>query len=152
MSIRIILVLLLILPWLTLFFMKKESIKRFMPVTIFSMLIMSIVFQIAYTYKWWVIYQYVVPWGYLVDVSFAYGIFAVGTLWIFRLTSHRFRLYVLTNLVMDALFAFVVFPLLRILHVATVKNIEYWQYFLVIFGLSFLLYGYHKWQETIFQT
>lgn len=50
-----------------------------MPVTIFTSLLMTIIFQIAYTYKWWTIQEQIVPWGFMIDVSFAYGIFTVGT-------------------------------------------------------------------------
>lgn len=150
MSVKTLQLILLTAPWFSLFFLDKNTIKRYMPTTIFTALLMTILFQIAYAYGWWEIHQSIVPWGYMIDASFAYGVFAVGTFWIFYLTSHRFALYVLSNLVMDALFSFTVFPLLTRIGIATLKNITAWQYFFVIFGLSFVIYGYHKWQEKIF--
>jgi hypothetical protein len=56
---KIILFVTFLLPWLSLFFASKETIKTYMPVTIFTSLLMTIIFQIAYTYEWWVIYQYI---------------------------------------------------------------------------------------------
>jgi hypothetical protein len=93
MNAKVILFIAFLFPRLSLFFISSKTIKRFMPVTIFTCLLMTIIFEIAYTYKWWVIHQYIVPWGYMIDVSFGYGIFTVGTFWIFRLASHKFVLY-----------------------------------------------------------
>lgn len=141
----------LLLPWFTLFFATSDSRKKYMPVTIFTSLLMTIIFQIAYTYKWWVIHEQIVPWGYMIDVGFAYGVFAVGTFWIFKLTSHKFILFVIVNLIMDALMAYLVLPLLGKLEIAEYKNISPTHYLVVIFTLSFIIYGYHKWQEKIFK-
>lgn len=81
MGIRMLLYLLLFLPWITLGLANKQTIKRYMPVTIFSSFLMTILFQVAYQYDWWTIHKYIVPWEYMIDVSFAYGVFAVGTFW-----------------------------------------------------------------------
>lgn len=48
--------------------------------------------------------------------------------------------------------AFIVLPLLNVLGIATYKNILPWQYFLVIFVLSFIIYIYHKWQQRIYKS
>ncbi|MFD2761625.1 hypothetical protein ACFSUO_11745 [Lentibacillus juripiscarius] len=149
---KIIMFAILILPWFTWFFTSPETRKKYMPVTIFTSLLMTIIFQIAYTYKWWIIHEQIVPWGYMIDVSFVYGIFSVGTFWIFRLTSHKFILYTAVNLIMDAFMAFVTLPLLGVLGIATYENMSPWQYFLVMFGLSFVIYGYHKWQQKIYKS
>ncbi len=150
MTMRIILFIGFLLPWLTLFFAKPDTIRRFMPVTIFTCLLMTIVFQIAYTYDWWVIHEYIVPWGYMIDVSFAYGVFAVGTFWIFRFTYHSFPKFIATNFIMDAFMCYAALPLLDVMGIANYKNITPWQYLLVIFGISFIIYFYHNWQEKIF--
>ncbi|GGJ77858.1 hypothetical protein [Virgibacillus salexigens] len=149
---KIILFAALVLPWFTLPLTSSQKRKKYMPVTIFTSLLMTIIFQIAYTYKWWIIHEQIVPWGYMIDVSFAYGIFAVGTFWIFRFTSHKFLLYIVVNLMLDAFMAYITLPLLGILGVATYKNISPWQYFLVMFGLSFIIYIYHKWQQKKYIT
>jgi len=149
---KIILFAALILPWFTLLFTNPRTRKKYMPVTIFTSLLMTIIFQIAYTYKWWIIYEQIVPWGYMIDVSFAYGIFSVGTFWIFKWTSHKFMLYTIVNLIMDVIMAFITLPILSVLGIATYKNISPWQYFLVMFGLSFVIYGYQKWQQKIYNS
>lgn len=147
---KILLIATFVIPWLTLFFSNKSTVKRYMPVTIFTSLLMTIIFEIAYQYKWWIIHEYLVPWGYMIDIGFAYGIFAIGTFWIFVLASHKFWIYFLANLGMDLFMAFAGMKLLDVFGVATLKNIEAWQYFLVMFGISLVIYGYHLWQRKIF--
>lgn len=148
--IQLIMLVGLILPWLSLIFMDRVSIKRFFPVAIFTSLIMTIIFEIAYTYNWWDIHKKIVPWGTITDVTFAYGLFAIGTMWIFYFTYHRFRIYVITNLIFDALMAYGGLWILDVLGIATLRNISSTQYFLVMFLVSFLIYGYQRWQEKIF--
>ncbi|MCP1161278.1 hypothetical protein [Bacillus infantis] len=150
MTARIILFVISLLPWISLFFVSKKTIKRYMPVTIFTSFLMTIIFQIAYTYKWWVIYEYIVPWGYMIDVSFAYGVFAVGTFWIFILTSHNLKLYLIVNLIMDVVMCYITLPFLNKMGIAEYKNISPWQYLLVIYGLSLMIFVYHNWQKQIF--
>lgn len=150
--IHLIMLAALIVPWFTLFFTGPEERKRYMPVTIFTSLLMTIIFQIAYTYEWWILHEQIVPWGYMIDVSFVYGIFAIGTFWIFRFTSHNFLLFIIVNIIMDAFMAFIALPFLNVLGIATYENISPWQYFLVIFAVSFIIYMYHKWQQKIFRS
>ncbi|WP_166244342.1 hypothetical protein [Paenibacillus turpanensis] len=147
---QIILYVLLFGPWISLFWAKKGSVRRYMPVTIFTSFLMTIVFQIAYTYDWWTIHSYIVPWGYMIDVSFAYGLFAVGTFWVFYFTSQRFWLYSLTNLALDSFFCFVGFPGLQYFGIASLNNITTWQYLIVIYAVSMIIYVYHRWQSKIF--
>ncbi|WP_431801279.1 hypothetical protein [Halobacillus andaensis] len=151
MTVEMIMYAALILPWFTLLLASSEVRRKYMPVTIFTALLMTIIFQVAYTYKWWVIYKQIVPWGYMIDVSFAYGVFLIGTFWIFRFTSHKFLLYMVVNLALDAIMAFITLPLLGVLGIAVYKNISAWQYFLVMYGLSFIIYGYHRWQQKIYK-
>lgn len=45
MTARVLLLIAFILPWLSLFFLRKETTKRYMPVVILTALIMTIVFK-----------------------------------------------------------------------------------------------------------
>jgi hypothetical protein len=150
---KVLLWMALILPWFTLMFLNKNSIKRYMPVTVFTCLLVTIIYEIGYTYRLWTIQQPIVSWGHITDPSFAYGVLAVGTLWVFYLTSHKFWVYVVTNTVMDAFFSFVavayILPLLRI---ANYDRAQPWQLFIITFGLSFVAYGYYLWQQGLFKS
>ncbi len=151
MFIKVLLWMILILPWLTLIFIKKSTIKRFMPVTILTALITTILFEIAYTYKWWILHIDILPWGYITNTAFTYGGYAIATLWIFYLTSHKFWIFIITELVVNAFWAFIGLHWIidKALGIASF-NIRPWQWFLIEIAVVLILYAYHQWQKKIF--
>ncbi|WP_052486944.1 hypothetical protein [Gordoniibacillus kamchatkensis] len=139
----------LVVPWISLFVLKPASIRRFMPVSIFAALIVTIVFEIAHAFRWWTILDkaIIVPWGYITNTAYTYGFFLIGTLWIFKFTYRRFWLYMLTNLVIDGVFQFGLDPLFARAGFYRFENITHWQTFLIMIGVAVLLYLYQMWQE-----
>lgn len=139
----------LVVPWLSLFVLRTASIRRFIPVSILAALIVTIVFEMAHAYHWWTIFgkATIVPWGYITNTSFTYGLFLVGTLWIFKLTYFNFWFYMVTNLAIDAVFIFVIDPIFVRMGFYRLDNITHFQIFLIMTGISLLLYLYQKWQE-----
>ncbi|MDQ0858780.1 hypothetical protein [Bacillus sp. V2I10] len=73
----------------------------------------------------------------------AYGLFSVGTMWIFILTYKYFLHYITANIIMDAFLCFIGLSLLTRLGIATFK-IGFWLYFLIVFTISFIIYSYQK--------
>lgn len=142
----------LFIPWLTLIFLRKETVKRYFPVSVFTSLLVTVVFEIAYALDWWKLTASVVPWGNITNVPFVYGVFFIGTLWIFHLTFRRFWLYMLTNLVIDALQIFVASRFLFEGWIYDLHKINEFQVFLIMTGLSLVIYVYQIWQEGILQT
>lgn len=141
----------LVLPWLSLFFMKRNSIYRYMPVAIFAALLLTIVSEIAYTYKLWLIKTSIVPWGYVTGVSFTFGVFMVGMLWVCHFTFGRIWLYVTVNLVLDLFFSYVTIPLAERLGIWELVRVNNFQIFLIMTGLSFIVYPYQLWQERAYR-
>jgi hypothetical protein len=121
-----------VLPWLSLFLMKKKSIYRYMPVCIFSALLVTIVYEIGYTYKWWILKDAIVPWGHVTNTAFAYGVFLVGTMWVFHFTFGRFWLYVVANLLLDAFYAFVFHRIEEKLGIADLINVKHYHILLLM--------------------
>ncbi|MCA0753528.1 hypothetical protein KP806_00575 [Paenibacillus sp. N4] len=140
----------LLLPWPTLLFLGKKSVKRYMPVAVFVSLLVTILFEVAHSLKWWVLIDQIVPWGYITNVSFVYGIFLVGTIWIFHYTYRNFWLYLLVNAVIDGLFMFVLSNFFEG-RIYNLVNFNQFQVFLLMVGLSLVIYGYQKWQEEVFK-
>ncbi|CAM3540629.1 hypothetical protein [Marinicrinis lubricantis] len=139
----------LVIPWISLFFLKPASIRRFMPVSILGALLVTIVFEIAHAFHWWTLMDkaIIVPWGYITNTAYVYGFFLIGTLWIFKLTYHRFWLFVLANLLVDGGFQFGLDPLFERAGFYQLERISHWQTFLVMSGIALLLYLYQMWQE-----
>lgn len=143
--------LMLFLPWLTLFAARRGSVKRMMPSVVFTSLLVTILSIIGYEFKWWIIHKYIVPWGEIVDISFVYGIFAVGTFWIFYFTGRSFWLFILVNVVVDALFSFGILPIMERIGIVTVR-IPLWQTFLLDIAMMLIIYVYHRWQTAVANT
>lgn len=141
----------LIVPWLTLFFMKKEGIKRYMPIAIFSALMVTITYEIAFRYKWWIILESIVPWGYVTNVSYAYGAFFIGTMWIFYFTFKKFWLYLITNIIVDGIDAFFITSLIEGRKIIHYVNISKLNIFILMVAQSFILYAYQVWHEKTFK-
>ncbi len=138
-----------IVPWFSLLFLKKDVLKRYMPVAVFTSLLVTIVFEIAHALRWWEMKEWIVPWGSITNVSFVYGLFIVGTIWIFYFTFRSFWLFLATNVAVDALQAFV-FDGLFEGRVYRLIRINDFQVFLLMIGISFVIYAYQKWQEGVF--
>ena len=86
----------------------------------------------------------------MIDISFAVRNLCCGHVLDFVLAANNFRIFLIVNLIMDAFLCFVVLGLLERLGVTTLVNIHKWQYFIVTFILSLIIYVYHLWQEKFF--
>lgn len=133
----------LIAPWLTLFLMKKEDVKRFMPLALFTLTIIVIVIQMGITTGLWVIRETTFP---LVSIpTYVYGVYPVGAMWIFIFTYGRFWKYLITELVVNSLLVIFGLPWLDnrgilVFHTPLIT-------FFIVTGVGMLLYIYQMWQE-----
>ncbi|MEI5907939.1 hypothetical protein WAK64_12825 [Bacillus spongiae] len=142
--------LMLILPWLTLFFLNQRSIKRFMPVAIFASLLVTMVFEMGYVFNWWVVDEVIVPWGHITSFPLTYGVFIPGTIWIFRFTFDKsFFVYILTNAITDAAYAFIGLKILISFGIYELKGMGHFGIFIIMMILALIIYVYQKWQDKI---
>lgn len=148
---NLVLWLVLIVPWFTLFLMKKEDIKRYMPVAILTSLSMILYNVVAYNQQHWIIKVSIIPWLKPLFVSGVLGGFMVITIWIFYFTYGKFWLYLATNIVLDFMFA--VYPLhywfQEKLGIYQLVNITPWGRFIFFVCLSVITYGYYTWQKEV---
>ena len=137
----------LIVPWLTLFLMKREDIKRYMPVGLFAALTGAIIGEFGSTLQFWGIGETVFPFKH--TPLFAYGAIPVAAMWVFKFTYGRFWTFVVTNAILDIGFAYVVFPWLVSIGVFSFLRSSLVVY-LINWGHQMILYGYQMWQDDIF--
>ncbi|HEX9061211.1 MAG TPA: hypothetical protein VF941_13605 [Clostridia bacterium] len=131
---------LFILPWLTLFFINRKDLKRFMPATLFTALTSGIILQVGYSTNLW----------YFREASFPlimYGLLPIASLWVIRFTYSSFRIYMVTNAILDLVFAFVIIPCFGRVGVFGVWNWTSVSVYIINLIHSFLIYVYQKWQE-----
>jgi hypothetical protein len=114
----------LIIPWLTVPFIRKQSFFRFLPVASFIGLILSTFSAIANKKEWWVTKVPLFS-GIPIDFPFIFGPYFVGTLWVFKLAFGNFSKYMLTNIALDLINAFPLFYLLDKVGVVKFKKMKY---------------------------
>ena len=134
----------IMLPWFTLFFMKKEDIKRFMPAALFTVVSSTIIYESGIAFKMWSTRETAYPLYQMLPSI--YGLFPVLSMWVFKFTFDRFWSYLTTNAVLDIMWAYVLFPWF-----VTSGILEFLKSRIYVFILTvchaILVYGYQMWQE-----
>jgi hypothetical protein len=147
---KIILWLMLIIPWASLFFIKKHSLRRFMPVGILASLLVTIVFEMGYVFDWWVVHKEIMPWGNITSFPLTYGVFLVGTIWIFHFTFEKsLWVYIITNALIDAIYAFIGLNILISFEIYELKNMRNFGIFILMLIIAVIIYLYQRWQDKI---
>lgn len=141
----------LLLPWLTLFFADRHSLKRYAPVVILTTLMVTITMLVGSTAGLWTIHKSVADWGHSVDISFAFGVLPVATFWIFYWTYRRFWVFAAVNAALDLFLPSGNFYVLEKLGIASFHLSWLVRLSLVLlsFGQALLLFVYQRWQEGI---
>lgn len=148
MSNQTILAAVFILSWLTLLFMKKEDIKRFMPVGLFATVTSAMILEAGITFGWWVYPVKLYPFQ---NVPYLYGPIPVSTMWILKFTYGRFWLYVGVDFLLN-LFYTLVFEsyFLGNRGVIQFQNVSPMLDVFMTSALGVIIYAYQIWQEGIF--
>jgi hypothetical protein len=129
-----------ILAWLTVYFMPKKSVKKYIPVTIFTTLITVTVTFIGNQYDFWGVKGSSKKrmWNLLSILSY----FSLGCLWIFHLTFGKFMLYIFVNLLNNLVYTIGIIPLLEKLNFIKYVKFTRIHHFLVTMFYTLLIYGY----------
>ncbi len=137
-----------ILPWVTLFFMKKEDVKRYMPVGLFAVFTSAIILEMGVTLKWWVYYETAYP---LRNISYLYGAIPVFTMWIFKFTYGRFWLFLCSDLILNIFYTYVFeYYFLGRRNIIEFLNMSPMLDVIATTILGVIIYGFQMWQEEIF--
>lgn len=141
--------LLFVLPWLSLFFLGGSQLRRFMPVALFVTVINTLIYQAAYHYNWWR-ESGLFEWDKISSIHWVYSAYLAATIWIFRFTFGKFWVYLVVNIVLDGLYSFLWYPILRKLGMESGEMSNFTSY-LIMIGVSLIIYLYQMWQEKIFE-
>lgn len=145
MSNQIILWFTIILPWFTLFLMRKEDVKRLMPVGLFSSLISIIAVEVGQNLGWFVFGETAFP---LKSPAYIFGLNIVVTMWIFYFFYGRFWMYLIVDAALNVVFIYLFHVyLLGRMGVFHEVGITPWENVLITTAFGILTYGYQVWQE-----
>lgn len=105
MSNQTLLGLVLILPWLTLFFMRKDEIKRFMPVALFTIITANIITEVGETFNLWVVKETIFPLSH--TLTYELSLVPVLTMWLFKFTYGRFWRFIFADAIINIGFIYI---------------------------------------------
>ncbi|WP_188455309.1 hypothetical protein [Virgibacillus oceani] len=137
----IIRICLVVISWSSLLLLPKKVINKFLPVSIFTSALVLIVCALSLKYKFWVVKGKLATQVFH-DLSFVFGPFFAGTIWIFHLTFGRFTRYILINVFMNAALAVPLSKVFEKLKVSKLKNFKSYHLFFTYMTYALIIYGY----------
>ncbi|MBM7703030.1 hypothetical protein [Metabacillus iocasae] len=145
---QLILWALFLAPWLLIIPLNTERVKRFVPVGLFSTVLITIVYQLGERYEWWVLKENLF---FLTNMTpSVYGLFIVMTIIVFYFTYPSFWLYLIANIILDVLQVVILGKLLDQVNLYELKSMPAYGIFLIALLISLINYLFQKWQDTAF--
>lgn len=134
---------LLIISWVSIIFLPKKSLKKYLPITMFTSILTAGICVLATPYKWWIVEG---GWKNKIFnmVSFVLGPFFVGTLWVFHFTFGQFYRYFVLNVVMDLMFSFPLNYFFQKAKLYKLVNFKPKHIFFTFISFSFIIYWYEN--------
>ena len=138
---RIVNIVTVLLPWLTLPILGLRNIKRFLPASILIGLLHILHAQYGKKQSWWVFYNK--PKSFLFgDFPYHIGPFFTMSMWSLKWTYGNFKWFILLNGIGHAIYSYLITYLARYFRYFTLVRINNFQLFLFFFSKAFLLYGF----------
>lgn len=135
------------IPWLSLFFMKKKEVKRWLPVTLFAVVLTTIIHDIGTTLGFWATRESTFPFYQM--LPYYYGFMPVLTIWVFKFTYRRFGMYFITNLILDIGFNFFLLNYFLPSRGIMDFNISPVLSLPITLTHAIVIYGYQLWQDSM---
>lgn len=136
------------IPWLSIFFMKKEEVKRWMPVAMFAVVLTTIIHDVGTTLGFWATQQSTFPFYQM--IPYYYGTMPILTIWVFKFTYGHLGLYFATNTILDIGFNFFLLNYFLPSRGIFEFNISPFPSVLITLMHAVVIYGYQIWQDDIF--
>lgn len=138
---NLIRIVVLIISWISVIFLPKSAFRKYLPVSIFCSLLVICGCFFSYRYKWRRVKGGIAELIFH-DLSFIFGPFFAGTIWIFHLSFGNFKRYILLNLISNLSFSYPLTYLFEKLNVYKLVNFKRIHLFLYYYVFAFIIYGY----------
>lgn len=143
---KIILIIMLIFPWITLPLLGKETIKRFFLAALFISLVVRVESIVARKRKWWWFFEKIHP-NLSGEFPLIWGPFFIGSMWILKFTYGKLITYIITNLTIDTLFTYPLISILKKQGVGSLVRLKKYQLSILFFFKSLILYAFQFLRE-----
>jgi uncharacterized membrane protein len=138
-----------IVPWLTLFFMKGKEVKHYIASGLLSIVLTTIVHDVGVSLGFWVVRETTFPFNEM--MPYFYGTMPIITMWILKYTFGHFWKYMVTNIVLDLGFAFIIldyfYPVTGVYGLVGITPIPTASIALL---LAVIIYPFQMWQDDKF--
>jgi hypothetical protein len=139
---------LILIPWLSLLFIGKRSIKRYSVAGVFIAMFEMINHLYARNRKWWEFYDK--PKSFIRDeLPFDMGPYFPMSLWFLKFSYGNFKKYVLINVIANGIFAFLFLPFLKKIKIVRLNRLNYFQFFIYIHYKAYILYAVQYFYEKV---
>ncbi|MCH6269648.1 hypothetical protein [Neobacillus citreus] len=132
---------LLILPWLTVPLLGRNSLKKYLPATIFMSTFTKAIDLFGEKKKWWRFFKGIPP---LDSMNFFnFGPYFVSSLWILKLTYRKFPIYLISNTILHICFIYLGgIKLVNRNKIFTLEKLTKFQYLIINFLRALILYSF----------
>ena len=138
----------ILIPWLSLVFLGKNNFKRFSMSGIFIVIFEIINHMYGHKRKWWRFYEK--KQSFLRDeLPFSIGPYMPLSMWLLKISYGNFKKFVMLNVIVDGLFAFLVMDILKKINIIRLNRLNHVQFFVYIHYKAYLLYGVEYLVENV---
>lgn len=128
------------IPWLSLLFIGKSSIKRYSVAGIFIVVFEIVNHMYGHKRSWWKFYDK--PKSFFKDeLPFSVGPYMPFSMWLLKISFGNFKKFVLLNVIADGLFAFLFIDILKKMKIISLNRLNHFQFFIYLHYKAYLLYG-----------
>ncbi|MFD0825878.1 hypothetical protein ACT8ZR_09385 [Neobacillus sp. M.A.Huq-85] len=132
---------LLVLPWVTVLFLGRNSLKKHLPAAIFMSTFTKALDLFGEKKKWWRTYVGIPP--FKSANFFNFGPYLVTCLWMLKLTYGKFPVFIISNLILEICFIYLGgLKFLKRYKIASIDGITKLQYLTIDFIRALLLYSF----------
>ncbi|MEQ8175822.1 MAG: hypothetical protein ABRQ26_12215 [Syntrophomonadaceae bacterium] len=146
MSNKVILWSMIIVPWLSLFFLRKEDLKRFVPAGLIAIISTILILDMGVALNWWIVKENVFPLNEILPLTF--GFFFAADIWILKYTYGRFWMYTLVQISLGFVFVFFVQPWFSLRGIWIRVNATNFLAFLPVIPNFLVIYLFQMWYEN----
>ncbi|CAM3749651.1 hypothetical protein CYOC110262_20065 [Cytobacillus oceanisediminis] len=138
---RSFLIIMMILPWLTMPFIKKSEFRRFLPAAVFMSIFTKILNIVAYKRNWWHFYTSILP-KVRGETAFILGPYFLASFWVLKLAYGKIKKYMIMNAILHLLFAFPGMAFLKWAGIGTLARVKNVQLAGILMLRAVLLYSF----------
>jgi hypothetical protein len=133
-------VVIIVIPWLSLLFLRKREVKRFSLAGVVIVIFEIINHLIGHKRNWWKFYNkrksFITN-----ELPFSIGPYMPFSIWLLKYSYGNFKKFIGLNVIADGLFAFILMDILKKLKIIRLNRLNRIQFFIYLHFKAYILYG-----------